>query len=118
MDSYHAPSLTDSLRKRSEYHAADLIEELGATIARLQAQLAEERERKWIPVTERLPDLHQPVVLLSVKRWENGAFDRNVQATGYLEDYGGARPFWSTYRSSETLGSYTHWKPLPEGPKT
>ena len=70
----------------------------------------------WVPVSKRLPDLHQSVALLNVSRWENCSFDRNVHQCGYLEDYGSG-PFWSVYgERGVMLDAHTHWTSLPAAP--
>jgi uncharacterized protein DUF551 len=58
----------------------------------------------WIPVSERLPEIDEPVVLIDMNRWENTAnptHERNVQDCGYL----------SGQRGSD-LTAYTHWRSI------
>lgn len=69
--------------------------------------------RDWIPITDRLPEIRQPVALASATRFENCDFDRPVQACGYLEDYGNGI-FWSVrYGPVLAIEAFTHWFPLP-----
>jgi hypothetical protein len=68
---------------------------------------------KWIPVTERLPGLHDDVLMYFE--------DDGNMAAGYLDDVDEDRSMWSAYSD----GGYftdcdyepTHWMPLPEPPK-
>lgn len=71
----------------------------------------------WVPVTERLPEPRQPVVLVNVNRWENCSFDRNIHQAGYLDDWTG-RPHWAVYgERAQMLTAYTHWMALLPTPK-
>lgn len=60
------------------------------------AALREQEERRWIPVTERLPDIGKDVLIYS-------------KEDGVDVDYYGGDMFgyWNV----------THWMPLPEPPK-
>ena len=65
----------------------------------LNARIAElEAERRWIPVSERLPEEKQSVL----------ALDRT--GTAYHWEY-------SKCLSNIFVGYYTHWMPLPEPPE-
>ena len=65
----------------------------------LNARIAElEAERRWIPVSERLPKEKQSVL----------ALDRT--GTAYHWEY-------SKCLSNIFVGYYTHWMPLPEPPE-
>ena len=61
-----------------------------------EAALREQEERRWIPVTERLPDVGTEVLVYS-------------EDDGICVDYYGG----------DSFGYYdvTHWMPLPEPPK-
>ena len=94
--------------------AADAIEELSrlheAQRQNLITLMNEEPEPKWIPVTERLPDMHVEVLVCTEEYGETqlgfsmvAVFD----GTGWLETWGR-----KTY-----LAAVTHWMPLPEPPK-
>ena len=60
------------------------------------AALREQEERRWIPVTERLPDI-------------------GIEVLVYSEDDG----ICVDYYGGDSFGYYdvTHWMPLPEPPK-
>ena len=58
-------------------------------------------EQKWIPVTERLPELWEDVIAFDSKNGE-------IQFAAMCED------MWLGVRMS---GKVTHWMPLPEPPK-
>lgn len=77
---------------------------------------AREATLAWIPVSERLPELRQPVAMFSTIRHECG-FERQVYEAGYLENYG-SRPFWSTRSESGIfdVDAMTHWTQLPIPP--
>ena len=69
--------------------------------------------QKWIPVTERLPNIDDDVLMYF-------ADDGNMTA-GFLVDVGEDTSMWSAYSDG---GYYTdcdyvptHWMPLPEPPK-
>ena len=69
--------------------------------------------QKWIPVTERLPSLHDDVLLYFK--------DDDNMVAGYLNDVDEDRTMWCAYSDG---GYYTdcdyeptHWMPLPEPPK-
>ena len=103
---------TEELRRQ----AADAIEEL-------EKQLDEETEfatalscyvPQWIPVTERLPDGNEDVLVTDGDACAVGYFRPDANAWdscefGWIEN----RP--DPYPSG--LGKVTHWMPLPEPPK-
>ena len=67
----------------------------------------------WIPVTERLPSLHDDVLMYFK--------DDDNMTVGYLDDVDEDRAMWCAYSDG---GYYTdcdyeptHWMPLPEPPK-
>ena len=76
--------------------AADAIEELS--------------KPKWIPVTERLPEVDQPVMIF--------AFGKSV-GEGVYRGHDGFHHVWKMYTSSGTYwdDEVTHWQPLPQPPK-
>lgn len=93
--------------------AADAIEKLDA-IAQTYVETVHEIEdkRKWIPVTERLPEVGKKVLVFAYgndtltarmqKRTENGypVFECN-----------------GIFLEMAKLGRITHWMPLPQSPK-
>ena len=68
---------------------------------------------KWIPVTERLPSIHEDVLMYFK--------DDDNMVAGYLDDVDEDSSMWSAYSD----GGYctdcdyvpTHWMSLPEAPK-
>ena len=70
------------------------------------AALREQGERRWIPVTERLPEIGQKCLIAN----------RGIVVRGWLRPDG----VWKTGVSSDELWSKfslyppTHWMPLPE----
>jgi len=80
--------------------------ELTARIAELEAELAEAKaERRWIPVTERLPKDAGDVAALSNKPeyWSVfvACYHKNLKV-------------WSEDCRTLVGGTVTHWYPLPE----
>lgn len=63
---------------------------------------------KWIPVTERLPEKREDVLLC--RKWWNEI--RNPQM-GWYNDVSGE---WFDM-SNRVIHNVTHWMPLPEPPK-
>ena len=61
-----------------------------------------EAERRWIPVSERLPEANTPVLTISK--------DNNEPVTAWLED-----DFW--WSSVDWSLSVTHWMPIPKLPE-
>ena len=73
------------------------------------AALREQEERRWIPVTERLPEIGRKCLIAN----------REIVVRGWLRPDG----VWKTGVSSDEIWSKfslyqpTHWMPLPEPPK-
>lgn len=68
--------------------------------------------QQWIPVTERLPSIHEDVLMYFK--------DDDNMVAGYLDDVDEDSSMWSAYSDG---GYYTdcdyvptHWMPLPEPP--
>lgn len=79
-------------------------------ITDLEARIAElEAERKWIPVSERLPE-DRATILAAFKNREI------LTATYYkhYEAFGGVENWWDI--EGWHSGNVTHWMPLPEPP--
>ena len=66
--------------------------------------------QEWIPVTERLPEVDQPVMIF--------AFGKSV-GEGVYRGHDGFHHVWKMYTSSGTYwdDEVTHWQPLPQPPK-
>ena len=86
------------------------LREAAALVAKESAELL---ERRWIPVTERLPDYDDLVlVIASGKPKENITLDEAVElATLYSDNW--CLETWPEW----TGANVTHWMPLPEPPE-
>jgi len=63
----------------------------------------------WISVDSRLPDIREPVQIVT---------DYGKQATAYLYDKKNPSYGWLDWmRPQHSYGSVTHWQPLPKAPK-
>lgn len=70
------------------------------------AALREQEERRWIPVTERLPENIANRVLVVCER-SNGVFYAHYE-----------KPFWINLETDKPfISTVTHWMPLPEPPE-
>lgn len=66
----------------------------------------EQEERRWIPVTERLPENIANRVLVVCER-SNGVFYAHYE-----------KPFWINLETDKPfISTVTHWMPLPQPPK-
>lgn len=73
---------------------------------------AERKHRKWIPVTERLPEYMENVLIT------DGVFSGMGWRDWY--DYRGTKPredYWIAPSTNVNELNITHWMPLPEPPK-
>lgn len=92
--------------------AADAIEKLIKLNAEITKRELKQRMSKprWIPVTERLPDMHVEV-LVCTEGYGKTELGFSIVAvfdgTGWRE----------TWERREYLAAVTHWMPLPEPPK-
>lgn len=85
-----------------ETDAADLIEAQAKRIGELEAELAKLREEnRWIPTSERLPKLREPV-LVSLDGCAQEAF---LLSNGE----------WCCRNTVERFEAVTRWKPMPKG---
>lgn len=64
-------------------------------------------EPRWIPVTERLPEVDVPVLVIG----EN-CYNQKVVVVRHLTDFG-----WYDENDDYLMAFVTHWMPLPEPPK-
>ena len=88
------------------------IEEISAENARLRAELDAERERnRWIPVSEKLPE-DEENVLVNITEVDGSP----VIDFGYYTPGNNAFEGWQT-NYFMAFGKVTHWRPLPEPPE-
>ena len=87
----------------------DLIEELlmwrGLAAEHLDRIAELEGERRWIPVSERLPDNWESVLTIDISK-----STRDMVTAFYNQE----TSLWSTHFSCDLW--VTHWMPLPESP--
>ena len=94
--------------------AADAIEDLQAQLmfSNDAAKAIAEKVPKWIPVTERLPEVNKDI--LAIVHWINEG--DNTLCFGHRKKNG-----WFLWNSIEGLAiknyEVTYWMPLPEPPK-
>jgi len=79
------------------------------TKERLREQWDEMHGRRWIPVSERLPDRYTRVLA-----FVDCQPHEHPHAIGFIGSLG----VWSLDELHEPLAEITHWMPLPEPPAT
>ena len=84
---------------------------LKRVIAFLESLPSETQRTGWIPVGERLPNLHQTVLC-----WRADD-DCDHPFTATLNKDSRLKPYFLTAQTQWTVGEVTHWMPLPEAPK-
>lgn len=97
------------------FAAADRLENQNAHIAALQQEIEKLRAQvpRWIPVTERLPDYDDLVlVIASGKPKENITLDEAFELATLYSD-GWCLETWPEW----TGANVTYWMPLPEPPE-
>ena len=92
---------------RNELYDADAITMRGVAIINRSPTIDAVPVVRWIPVTERLPELHTKVMCCGVK---GGRF------IAELSEWGNGILYW-TKRDGKGCPTVTHWMPLPEPPK-
>lgn len=107
------PSLSALCLDRLESQAADAIEELIAALTASNEVVAKSKP-KWIPVTERLPDMKGYDYVLGIVNGSdtNVRFENAVEMVSYDP---GSGWFMDDYPNAEIR--VTHWMPLPEPPE-
>lgn len=68
----------------------------------LEVAIRDQEERRWIPVTERLPEYMEPVIVCR---------DEGKVEQGYKD----VKDWWKVYGTRTKR--VTHWMPLPQPPK-
>lgn len=74
------------------------------------AALREQEERRWIPVTERMPESDNQVLAIVSGRWKNVTFDHAYELASWSADEGWIIEAWPEMENPEA----TYWMPLPE----
>jgi len=82
---------------------ADHILNLESTVDRLQ------QASRWIPVSERLPEVNTRVSLFDKKT--------GFSVYGSMQEWRDDRYLWKTDVGEYHFGSITHWQPLPTPPE-
>ena len=77
------------------------------------AALREQEERRWIPVTERLPDSDDFVLVIASGIVGNITLDNAIELAAFSEVEGWILEMWPELEDPKV----THWMPLPEPPK-
>ena len=95
------------------YQAADAIEELTAINERQLLEIAVLSKPRWIPVTERLPEYMENVLVT------DGVFS----GMGWRDYYDchGTKPredYWIAPSTNVNELGITHWMPLPQPPES
>lgn len=72
-------------------------------------------DRKWVPVTERLPEDNHDVLVLVSGKHKNITFENAYMIGAYLR-FGGEGWFCDEYPDWDDPG-VTHWMELPELPE-
>ena len=108
------PETTGEALAEIEYYGGfsgktDAVQAVSDACILAVAALREQDQRRWIPVTERLPEIGQKCLIAN----------REIVVRGWLRPDG----VWKTGVSSDEIWSKfslyppTHWMPLPEPPK-
>lgn len=75
--------------------------------------IREQEERRWIPVTERMPQSDNQVLVIVSGRWENITFDHAYELASWSAEEGWIMEAWPELENPEV----THWMPMPEPAK-
>lgn len=92
---------------RLKKEAAETVEMMAAEAARLR------EENRWIPVTERLPEVDCCVLVVASGDFGNIHLDRAVEIAEYSVYEGWILEMWPEWENP----TVTHWQPLPREPE-
>lgn len=94
--------------------AASLLIRQGEKIADLESKVAElEAQNRWIPVTERVPEHTENVLVLCTDKFANVRLEQAYLLAQYNPEDGWILEMWPEKESPNV----THWMPLPVPPK-
>ena len=77
------------------------------------AALREQEQRRWIPVTDRLPDSDDFVLVIASGIVGNITLDNAIELAAFSEVEGWILEMWPELEDPKV----THWMPVPEPPK-
>ena len=77
------------------------------------AAIREQEERRWIPVTERLPGNDDFVLVIVSGKAGNITLDNAAELASFSMDEGWILEMWPEWEDPKV----TYWMPLPEPPK-
>ena len=78
------------------------------------AALREQEQRRWIPVTDRLPeDDHDVLIVGSGSPVKNVRLENSLEIARFSKDEGWILECWPDWETPIV----THWMPLPQPPK-
>jgi hypothetical protein len=104
-------SLPKTLDDRIEGHMSEDVELPPETKASLRKHWDEMHGRRWIPVSERLPEPGQQVLAAIPPRVWNEENQAIIETLDYEQE-----SFYS-WKDDEWQKRVTHWMPLPEPPE-
>lgn len=91
-----------------------LLLEAAAGLEEQQKRIAElEEYRRWIPVTERLPDHSENVLVCVTDSYRNVTLEHAYLLAQYIAGDGWILEMWPEIENPNV----THWMPLPEFPE-
>ena len=96
-DKYNAYTIYRDGRRLEPQPLAEYIEKLESRIVELEAK------QRWIPVSERLPEEYEEVLVIFTGFNFDGGLWKKMRVCS-IEDW-------------EYIGNPTHWMPLPEPPE-